>query len=95
MLCENCKATLPTLKTRTRRVNEHLSVIGMAYWNTLAEAFQAIDGALLSNSFSEMSEATEEAGTENSLHANVGEKWLHISWHQMISGRYEVTAYVN
>ncbi len=96
--CENCKARIPSSKTRLRKVNSALYDIGTKYWGTMGEAFRAIDTALVSNGFEETNGAKQTAGTGTTFHACVDEEmnsWLHISWYRMPSGRYEVTAYVN
>lgn len=96
MNCETCNAKIPTLATRTKRVNDSLHGIGGRYFAQLCDAFEQIDITLSANGFPTMWNGTDEAGTSTSLHLNVGEgKWLHVSWHRMDSGRYEVVAYVN
>ncbi len=92
--CETCKANLPSLKTRLHRVNASLYNVGLVYYQTLP--FAAIDAILYANGFSATTEVSDEAGDERSAHFCVGEgKWLHMSWYQMPSGWFEVTAYVN
>ena len=99
-ICEQCQAKIPTMKTKLRRVNLILFHIGKVYHSNLVDAFGAIDQALISAGFPVMGEALSEAGNSTgafcSLHANLVEgKWLHVFWHRMPSGRFEVTACVN
>ena len=94
MLCENCKATIPTLKTCVSRVNQLLWELGTEYHSSVP--FKQIDIVLRANGFLTTGESTAEGGTLTNFNACVGKgKWLHVSWHKMSSGRFEVTAYVN
>ena len=91
MICETCKAKIPTLATRLRRVNSKLYQLGLTYHQSVP--FEQIHCALSNHGFGPL---TDEAGNATSLHANVGGKsWIHITWHRMSSGKYEVVAYVN
>jgi hypothetical protein len=96
MLCEKCKAAIPSPAARSKRVNEALHKLGLGYFSSMTEAFHAIDFALIAEGFASTVEATKESGNERSFHACVGDgKWLHITWYRMETGTYEVTAYVN
>lgn len=96
MLCTNCQTKLPTTKARLQKVNSKLTDLGKTYWDNMSKAFAAVDTALVSQGFEETNGCTETAGTATSFHGNAGEgKWVHISWHRMESGRYELVAYVN
>jgi len=94
MLCDNCKAAIPTLKTRLAHVNQALWALGTRYHDFLP--FELIDAILNSNGFFEIDNFDRKGQTCTSIQSYVGDdKWLHVSWYKMDSGRYEVTAYVN
>jgi hypothetical protein len=93
-LCSNCQAKLPTLAARLSRANAELWQLGHTYYLTVP--FDTIDGILSRNGFRTTRDTEETVSHTNGLHAYVGEsKWLHINWHKMESGRWEVVAYVN
>lgn len=95
MICENCKAKIPTLETRLKRVNKALYILGTGYHATLGYSLNAIDRILTGNGFNDP-ETTVTPSNDGWLHCPVGEgKYLHITWHRMASRLYEVTAYVN
>ena len=96
MLCENCKSKIPSLATRCKRVNEALYKLGQTYHASTSAAFSDIDEALAANGFRKTFEVEGEAGNLTSFHGGAGDsKWIHISWHKMPSGRYEIVAYLN
>ena len=93
-LCTNCKAKMPTLATRLRRVNSELHQLGLSYHDALP--FPQINSTLERHGLPLMEEAIGEAVNKDSIHFNLLEdKWLHITFHRMESGRFEVVAYIN
>jgi hypothetical protein len=96
MICESCKAKIPTMATRLKRVNEGLHALGRIYWDTVGKVLHNIDGVLAANGFEQSTDVLLRRETANSLHVAVAtNKWLHVTWYRLESGRYEVTAYVN
>lgn len=94
MICENCKATLPTLKTRSNRVNDALYSLGLLYHQFLP--VNAIDHILTENGFSATSRWEFAPGGQVRVHEEIGEgKWLSVTAHKMVTGRWEVVAYVS
>jgi hypothetical protein len=95
MNCENCKAKMPTLHTRTLRVNSELHQLGLTYHNTLSGALHGVDRILLAHGFCQTDDAFGSS-LDGRLHEQVGDgKWVSVAWHRLDSGRYEVVAYVN
>lgn len=97
-LCAKCKAQVPTITKRLGGVNAGLHAMGKHYWDSIGQAFATIDVILREYGFDDMEHATDEAGQDHRIHLRVDQekdKWLHISWYRIPSGRYEVTAYVN
>lgn len=91
MICTNCQAQIPTLKSRLNRVNAKLHELGLTYHQFVP--YEQIDAILKQEGFEDTVGASEG---DKKLDVCVGEgKWLHISWYRMGSGRYEVVAYVN
>src|ERR1700676_2763472 len=98
MNCDTCKVKIPTLRTRLSRVNSELHQLGLTYQENMGDAFRRIDSALLCHGFADTNSAEGNAGTDTSFHVCVSSdtaSWLHVTWHRMESGRYEVVAYVN
>ena len=93
MLCENCKAEIPSLKTRLKRVNDFLHALGLYYHETLP--LSDIDTILEANGFQPPMWSYSSQKGETQRHAVGTDKWLTASFHRMDSGRWEVVAYVN
>jgi hypothetical protein len=95
-LCTECKAKIPTLTTRLRRVNSELQLVGLEYPETLGAGLVRVYDILRLQGFTEPEVGYTLPQPDGRIHAEVGEgKWLSVSWHRMESGRYEVVAYVN
>lgn len=98
-LCTECNAKVPTLKTRLARVNNALHKLGLTYHASVP--WHAIDTVLETNGFNlptydQKHERPGGSKFDFRTLDEVGEgKWLTVAVHQMESGRYEVTAYVN
>ena len=93
---ETCKAKIPTLHTRSLRVNSELYQLGLEYHDTLSWSLNAIDRVLLKYNFNTTDGMINNSGIDGKLHQEVGEgKWLTLSWHVMDSGRYEIVSYLN
>lgn len=93
MLCENCKATLPSLARRINSVNSELWKLGLEYHPTLGYSIDAASRILAKYDFREIDQSVSITGR---LHVEVGEgKWLSMSWYRLDSGNWEVVAYVN
>jgi hypothetical protein len=99
MNCDTCKAKIPTLRTRLSRVNSELHQLGLTYQENMGDAFRRIDSALLRHGFADTNFTEVNADIDAaSFHTCVSSdtaSWLHVTWHRMESGRYEVVAYVN
>ena len=92
--CATCKAKMPNLQTRLHRVNKALHALGLVYHPTVP--MPEIEAILSANGFEAYGEDNQTGIGDISFHRSVGEgKYLHMSWYQMPSGRFEVTAYVN
>jgi len=88
-LCTECKAKIPTISTRRKRVNEALHYLGTYYHNILP--------------LSRINEILEENGFSPATFSQIGHvheyvedgTWLSVSYYRMDSGNWEVVAYVN
>lgn len=91
MNCSTCKAKIPTLASRLRKVNGKLWDLGLTYHEHVPHT--EIDGILKQEGFEDTIGASYDG---HKLNCSVGDgKWLHVSWYRMQSGRYEIVAYVN
>jgi hypothetical protein len=90
----NATASVTTAsKHATKKVNEALYKIGLKYWDYIP--VYEIDSALVENGF-DATEAAIYCGSGGKVDEYVGgNKYLHLNWHKMESGRYEIVAYVN
>lgn len=97
MLCENCKAKIPTVETRARRVNRELQVAGLNYYDTIGETTQVLRDTLTRNGFSVELFCFDDVDTNRyKVHFDAGDRlWLTASIYRMASGRYELTAYLS
>lgn len=75
------------------RVNDKLYRLGITYHDGLP--INLIDAILTENGFNALSEGIY-TGHDGKHSEPVGfNSYLHLSWHRMESGRYEIVAYVN
>jgi hypothetical protein len=81
-------------RTEVRRVNNDLSELGRAYYESLP--LMAVDSILLRYGFNALSQGIY-CGRSGQINEEVGRGvWIALSWYRMeVSGRYEVVAYVS
>lgn len=92
-LCTQCKAQIPTIKTRLNHVNDSLHRIGMSLYQFQSDGMALVYDALKANGFTEWADSQF---VDNRLHQSVGEgKYLTVVTHRYETGRYEIVAYVN
>ena len=94
MICTECKAKVPSLRTRVSRVNAALAAIGSIYYHSLGNAVYEIDTALVNNGFAAMEWDGTVYGDTRRVNEEVGEgKYLTVSLTRMeVTGRWEVVA---
>lgn len=95
MLCDSCKAILPSLETRRARVNFELHRLGLTYHKVIP--WYHVDTILKKHGFNATSGLAEITLPSIRLREEVGEgKWLTFIATQMeVSANWEVVAYVN
>lgn len=80
-------------KRAQKKVNDGLYKIGLKYWEYIP-VFE-IDSLLIENGF-DATEAGLYCGESGRSEEQVGiHKYLHLTWHKMESGRFEIVAYLN
>ena len=95
MLCDKCKAELPGIASRLRRVNDALASLP-TYHASLGSGLVWVYDILRREGFTEPEVGYSLPTNEGRIHAEVGSgKWLTVTWYKMPSGTVEIVAYVN